>query len=498
MMSLWRMADRWQVRLAFLGFVLALAAAGCANASESELPAPTAVPSTPGLQAPRLPSVGATALPSPSAARSSEPLPSMTAGASTPLPADTPRATPRPSPTPDSVSTATASPTAARTPAPRPTRTSAPTPAPTPTRTPTPTRPPTPTFRGAALPDPVPRRSYQGVTVYDRPIVLQGQETLEFNQKHVRFLANVTLRDQARLVFRDSLAEFVQDFHQQRNFRAEGQAEVVVERSDLLTARSINWDFRDRSRLTMLDVRKIGTAGDPWMTFADETSVTIRESEFDATIWDRASMDITRSPSVYIELVFPVGAVVDESLQENLVSFSFPGADERNINYRLNIRDSTMRGWGFTALPSSRITLRDAHNAVGTIQLNSPWENETIEFQDLKAKLYADHTMVFGDSMLRLVNVDVWFWSPTAFRNNTLIIRRSDLADLAFIGDNARIIIEQSTLYFVRGRENVRITLRDCVVYSDVIADDTSVVTLINTEVRGKIVEQGSGRVIRQ
>jgi hypothetical protein len=41
-------------------------------------------------------------------------------------------------------------------------------------------------------------------------------------------------------------------------------------------------------------------------------------------------------------------------------------------------------------------------------------------------------------------------------------------------------------------------TVRDSLIYSDVIATDNSVITLINTQVRGKIVQEGNGRVIRR
>jgi hypothetical protein len=381
------------------------------------------------------------------------------------------------------------------------------TPSPTPSHAPEPSRTPTsvpeptatftlePTPRGNALPDPEPRFATSGTVEYDAPLVLQGDEELEFTGQHVRFLANVTLHGQARLVFRESLVEFVQGFAHQSSLTAHDDAQVVVEHSDLKHEHPMNWDFRERAALTMLDVRKLGTGPWPWMTFGDEASGAVRDSEFDGTIWDRGTLDISGSPATYLELVFPTGAQVNERLTVDLSDYTFPGPDELNINYRVNIRDTTMRGWGITVLPESNVTLRDAHNVVMTLQVNDPLEDATVELEDLRAQRYDDHTMAFGGGTLRLINVDIWQWSPTAFRNNTLIIQRSDLADIAFVGQSAKVEIEDSNIYFLRARESVHMTTTNSLIYADVIAQDDGVITLINTEVRGSIVELGNGKV---
>lgn len=341
-------------------------------------------------------------------------------------------------------------------------------------------------------------QSYGAIKYQKEPLLLQGSEVLVIDNTHFIIENSVELRDQSRIVILNSLLEFKNDYAHQNILEAYDQSEIVVENSLLRSDKPMNWDFRGQSRLSLIGTQKMGTDDTwPWMTFSGDTSAFVRGSKFDATVWDRGNLSVEDS-LVFIELVFENNSIVDERLNADGSNLIFPGDNEQGIFYNVSVKNSTIRGWGITVKTGSSITIRDGYRVVSTVQIGWPWTGKTVVLDNLEQKVYKDKTWVIEDSTLRLVNTDVWLWSPGAFMDNTLIMRNSILSDLAFGGDESVTIVENSKIYFVRARDNQKFEIRNSSIESDVVATGNSVVTLVNTPVGGKLVEQDNGKIVVQ
>ena len=328
------------------------------------------------------------------------------------------------------------------------------------------------------------------------PVHLQNSDVMEIEDTRYVLRNSIVLGDGSFLVVRNSVLEFGNEFAYQWNLSADGNARVLLENSSIISSYPMNFEFRGNSSLTMINVRKDSADSTfPWMTFGGGAKAFVYNSKFDGTLWDSAEVTVDKSPSVYVEIVFPAGSAADEMFDVNLPDFSFPNENEVGIGYRLRIRDSTARGWGFTVRPQSNITIRGAHNVVMTLVADEPWKNETVHLSGLKEKYYDDATWMFGDTSLRFVDVDAWQWSPLAYGDNSVFVSDSHLADIAWGGGHGKIIINNSDAFFLRAREEMEIVAENSRIHTDVIAIDNSRITLKNTTIGGKIVEEGSGRV---
>lgn len=345
--------------------------------------------------------------------------------------------------------------------------------------------------RNADIPEP----NFLSDSYSSESINLKNEETLEVTNKRYIVRNNIALHDNATLIVRNSILEFDNDFAYQWLLSADGNAKAILENSNIISSYPMNFEFRGNSILAMKNIKKTSKDSTfPWMTFGDEAKAFVNNSKFDATLWDRAEINIENSPSVYLEIVFPPDSSSNERFDVNLLDFSFPNENEKGIDYRVNIKNSTARGWGFTVRSQSNVTIRNAHNVVMTLVADKPWINETIYLDGLREQYYDDALWIFGDTSLRFVGVDAWQWSPLAYENNTVIVNNSHLADIAWGGGHGKIVINNSDVFFLRAREYMEIIAENSYIHSDVIAIDNSNIILVNTTVEGKIVEEG-GRV---
>lgn len=348
-----------------------------------------------------------------------------------------------------------------------------------------------PDFRTGLNAD-IPEMNFSNAEYFREPIILENEDILEITNSHCLIGNDVKLSGNAMLIVRDSLLDFNNSFAYQYGVYSEGNARIILENSVVKSSFPMNFEFRGNSKLEMKNVKKTGKdITFPWMTFGDVSGAYVRNSKFDATLWDMAELNIENSPSVYIEIVFPTGSASDALFDVNLQNFSFPGENERGIGYKIRIKNSTARGWGFTINPQSNITIRNAHNVVMTMVAKEPWKNETIFLDNLKEKYYENASWNFGDTKLRFLEVDAWQWSPLAYESNIVIVNNSHLADIAWGGGSGKIFINNSEVFFIRARENMEITAGNSLIHGDVIATDKSRIFLYNVTVEGKTVEDG-------
>ena len=331
----------------------------------------------------------------------------------------------------------------------------------------------------------------------DEPIILDGNDLLEIIDTHYVQKNQITIQDNAQLIIRDSLFEHQMDYRMQHTMELTGNADVVVDDSIVYLNVGTNWNLYDNASLSYSNVEFDGV--NVWHGVSGSAQITIDTMNiFGGTVSDNAYFDISGVSELEVEMVFPVGSIVDESFPVNIDSFSFPNEDDKNIDYSINITNSVSPSWGISVLPSSDITIRDSESVIITFVIGLPWEEETIELEDLLVTHYDNRTWTVLDSTLTLVNVSTLPWSPIVGRHNTLVIRNSELADNAFSWDHGTLIVESSSIDYLRAQEYVEMTITDCTVVGDVLAIDNGKITLINTTVGGEIIEEDNGKVTIQ
>lgn len=341
-------------------------------------------------------------------------------------------------------------------------------------------------------------KSYSKEIINDQPIILTGNQILEISDTHYIQKNDITLKDNAKLIIKNSFFEHLGNSSFKYWLNAQDKSQVTVQNSKIKSTPWLNWNFHDSSSLTLNNVDQ--SESGIWHYFPDDSRVNAKNSNFKGTLANNAQADIDGSNDTFIELVFLPGSKVDEKLPKTIKNqYVFPNNnDEITGKMKLSLRDSKAPNWGITVTEDDKIVIRDTENLTVTFSFGYKFINEIIELSDLKVKRYADSSWNFKNTSLRLINVKTNKWSPIVGEENTLIIKNSELADNAFSNNKAKIIIENSTAQFLRAKDYVQMTVRDSEIEGDVVAEDNGRINLINTKVGGKKVEKGLGKIIEK
>ena len=332
--------------------------------------------------------------------------------------------------------------------------------------------------------------------INDEAILLSGNDVLKIVNSHYTLNNNIILRDNAKLIIRNSFFKHHLDYSCQYNLKAYDNASVIIEDSEIQGSTWLYWNFYGNSSLLL---KSVDNSFFPWHCFLGSARAKVDlVDNFNATMSAYVEFDIADTDKTFIEIVYPPGSKVDEAFPEIITDYTFPNEGENGINSRLTIKNSQAGSWGITVKPDSDISIRDTHSLVVTFSISKPYKNITAELNDLKAKLYEDHTWHIpgNNTLLHLTNTKTRKWSPIVSENNTLIVRNSDIADNAYSYDNARIYYENCTISLLRANDRVSMTIKDSVVKGDVVATEDSTIELINTKVNGRIIEKDNGKVI--
>jgi len=329
------------------------------------------------------------------------------------------------------------------------------------------------------------------ISDYEGDLVVTDSRLLD--GVHLRLRGNLHVAPSGSLTMQDAVLEIDATHAAEFNGLIEGA--VILERTDIVAEQPTTWDIRGDGSITLNDVRKVGTQPWPWMSFGEHSTATVHDSEFDATIFGEAKIQVNRSPSMYMELVFEPGAQADAVLGPDVSSLRLPGPDDDGVAFALDVRDSVARGWGVTTWSGADVTLRGAHNVVSTISIGGPVDNAIVELDGLDNVFYVDRTWEIAGSRLRLIDTQVYEWSVNVYNANAATVRDSFLADLAFSGQQGRLAVQRSRVFYVRAREEVEITLADSIIEGDVVAEGQGRVVLRNTAVRGGLFERDEGRI---
>lgn len=341
-------------------------------------------------------------------------------------------------------------------------------------------------------------KSYSKEIINDQPIILTGNQILEISDIHYIQKNDITLKDNAKLIIKNSFFEHLGNSSFKYWLNAQDKSQVAVQNSKIKSTPWLNWNFHDSSSLALNNVDQ--SESGIWHYFPDDSRVNAKNSNFKGTLANNAQADIDGSKDTFIELVFLPGSKVDEKLPKTIKNqYVFPNNnDEITGKMKLSLRNSKAPNWGITVTEDDKIVIRDTENLTVTFSFGYKFINEVIELSDLKVKRYADSSWNFKNTSLRLINVKTNKWSPIVGEENTLIIKNSELADNAFSNNKAKIIIENSTAQFLRAKDYVQMTVRDSEIEGDVVAENNGKINLINTKVGGKKVEKGLGKIIEK
>ncbi len=341
----------------------------------------------------------------------------------------------------------------------------------------------------------------------DEPIDLAGDEVLLFEDAYVVHRGDIRLRDRAQLVLRDSMLLHDKDHSFQYELVAEGESQVVVQRSGVGTVcnGSLNWAFFDDSRLVATEMDPTYAECNTWNFLSGRSQVQVDGWDtFSATVCNGAQVEVHRSETLELEFCLSSGVVIDTTLPAVIEGeFVFDREDDPGAEYSLRVTDSVVDGWGINMLPGTDLTVRDGGAVTIAIITGLPWDNVTVEVEGLRSGFYPDQTWQVHDSRLRLINTEVYGWEPNAFHNNTIIIRDSDYTGSMVNSGTAHYEIIDSRVKLLVAAERVTMTVRNSVITGDVVANDDSEIILIDSRVelddqggQGSVIATGNGRII--
>src|SRR3989344_5913727 len=333
----------------------------------------------------------------------------------------------------------------------------------------------------------------------NKEIILSGNEILEIKDSDYVFNNNIKLKDNSKLIIKNSVITHNKDYTFQYSVEAYDKSQIIVENSTIQTpcTGSFNWIFFDNSMLNADNIKE-GQCN-IWMAFTDNSMGKINHGLYKYggfTICENSTVILENSVDVELELCYPKDSIVNQSFSSNIDYFEFPDKDDFNVNSKFVIINSTVSEWGTIIPPNSTITIKDAEAFSISVVIGLPLKHETVIIEDLQRKYYQNKEWKIADSKLNLISTTIYGWEPNVFSfNNTLIIRNSNFTGSTMNSDHSKEIIENSTVNIIRTQEYVEMTLINSEVITDVIATENSTIYLINTKVNGRIIEKDNGKV---
>lgn len=210
-----------------------------------------------------------------------------------------------------------------------------------------------------------------------------------------------------------------------------------------------------------------------------------------------------------IELCMPWPTIMDAELPTETTDYVFDPGENSTIEYQLTMANSTIDGWGINVGPGSDITIRNTPSITVGVGIGYPAQDEAMTAEGIKPGHWEDQSWDFGaDAKLRLVNTFTYGWELNAWGGNTMIVRDSDYSGSAVNGSDSHYEIENSTSGQLVAFEQVDMIVTNSVITGDVVANDDTVITLIDCVVGidpstfedpptgGNVYARGNGRVV--
>ncbi|GEM_PF-1980201 len=232
----------------------------------------------------------------------------------------------------------------------------------------------------------------------------------------------------------------------------------------------------------------------PWHSSTGNATFVIRNSKVGITLNMNVTMDVENS-SMFFELMFTnaSGSYRLPEGYEEVLDITVPNEFGE---YKIRTKNTTFTHWGMTADRDSNVNLIDSKITIGmnagsaAARPGREWNQPapTVRISGLKARHYSDETINFDTNRIHLMNTYVKSWYPQAWNGATMDISESDLADVQFNGGNSTVIIRNSSIEILFGKEGVKYYIYDSKIHQDVIGQANSEIHLNNTYVYGRVL----------
>lgn len=326
----------------------------------------------------------------------------------------------------------------------------------------------------------------------DRTLVVSGDDYLLDNTRLI-VKGGMVVNESGKFTARNSEIVFVQDYNQQFGVYV-GDATLDFENVTLDTeGKWFNFNYDENANIRFVNVRGNDCCL-PWHSATDNANLSFRDSVVGVTLSQNVEMDAANS-SMFIELMFSNSSGVF-TFPEGFV----PELDMEMPNeygkYRVSARNSTFTHWGLTADKHSNITLIDSKVTIG-MNAGSDWRRPApkIKVDNLKAMNYDGTTVKFDTSTIVLKNTSVTSWYPQAWNGAVVEVSDSDLADVQFNGGNSTVIIRNSSIAILFGREDVKYYIYSSKIMQDVIGKGNSIIHLNDTYIYGKVMRMENSTI---
>ena len=331
------------------------------------------------------------------------------------------------------------------------------------------------------------------------PIVLTGDDVLEITDTHFLHRGDITLSGNAKLIITDSILEHVKDFTFEYELKATENSEVIVNNSGIGTSctGSFNWAFFDNAKLSANRMDPTHSKCNTWNFMSGSSVIDVIDWEsFSGTVCDQTSVEIHDSRRMEIELCMPWPTVMDTELPLEFDEYIFDQGPNSTMEFALSMFNSTVEGWGINVGPGSDITIRNTPSITVGVGIGFPSQNETMTAVGIRPGLREDQSWDFGaDAKLRLVNTYTYGWELNAWGGNTMVIRDSDYSGSSVNGSDSHYLIENTTAALLVAFEQVEMTVINSVITGEVVANDDTVITLIDSVVGDETGESGRANV---
>lgn len=339
---------------------------------------------------------------------------------------------------------------------------------------------------------------YQNKIEFDQDLVISSG-VREFSDAHLIFKGNVIVSGTGKLVISNARM----DFRQGHNFHyyLYGKDNARIEFDNVYASTNGKWMLFDYRGDSSVKINNFSSKDSnvPWHGTGENAVLDVTNSKVGVTTWSNVTLRASDS-DLFLELGFVSAKGTFKLPLGHVDEFKIEVPNDEGDTLTVDVKNSTFRAWGTTLFRKSDITFVDTKITIG-IDAGADWSiwpgplDPYVKVADLKAKKYDDFELKYDTNMLRLINTEVTSWYPQAFRDATVEISNSDLADVSSNGQNARLIIRNSTAQIAVARESVTYEFYDSTIDGDVVAQDNGKIYLYNTKVGGVITQKDNGKV---
>ena len=326
--------------------------------------------------------------------------------------------------------------------------------------------------------------------------IIISEGSLLVTDKKLIINGNLVVNGTGKLIVKDSILFFNQDYNTQYNFKTEDSAFIDLDNSRILTNNKwMNVDFNGNTTVVLENY----TGQDPnipWFNSGwQNVRINAKNSIFGISVLGNSIVEAENS-GVFFELIFGNASGVFELPSGFIEEFSTSVENDLGT-YHIIAKNSTLRQWGTTIMYNSDITFVNSNVTIG-MNGGASWPEYTspeINVSGLKSRNYDFFELTFDTNHLKLINTYVTSWYPQAFGGAVMEISDSDLADLQWSGDKAKVIVRNTNMQIALARNNVAYYIYDSVINGDVTAKENGTIYLSNTQVNGNFNEVDNGRI---